>query len=341
MPCRYAYEILLELFGEKKVFFFDEIQNAPQWENFVRRMQDSGFKFYLTGSNASLLSKELGAKLTGRSISVELYPFSFLEFLLYRGYVPKKNALFYTSERGRIKRYFSEYLASGGMPEYLKYREINILKMVYEDILYRDIVARYEIKGIKALRELALYLASNLTRPFTYNSLKRMLQLGSVNTVKSYVDYLENSFLFFATPRFSYSVKQQYTAPRKIYGIDNGLIGSVAFQFSKNRGLFLENLVFLELKRRYKNIYYCKTMKNLEVDFLIKKENQTISLIQVTESLSDELTRKRELNSLLAAMEELKLKEGLILTEDHEEKIKVSDRTIRVQPIYKWLLSNE
>ncbi len=191
------YETFLELYGERKVFFFDEIQNVPKWEIFVRRMQDKGCKFFITGSNASLLSKELGTKLTGRCVSIELYPFSFVEFLSFKGYKLQKNALSYTAERAAIKKHFAEYLKHGGMPEYLKYKDPTLLKRVYEDILYRDIVARYDIKQVKVLRELGLYLLSNIGGLFSYNNLKKVLGVGSMNTIKSYADFLENSFLIF------------------------------------------------------------------------------------------------------------------------------------------------
>lgn len=332
------YEIFVEVSGEKRVFFFDEIQNVEKWEIFVRRMQDKGYKFFITGSNASLLSKELGTRLTGRCIMLELYPFSFFEFLLFHGYSPSKDALSYTVERGKIKKYFNEYLVKGGMPEYLKYKDPVLLKRIYEDILYRDIVARYEIKEVKALRELGFYFMSNIAGLFSYNNLKQILHLGSVNTIRSYVDYLQNSFLIFTINRFSYSLKQQFIANKKVYCIDNGLAESIAFRFSKNKGRYLENLVFIELKRRYEEIYYYKTSNNLEVDFLIRNKNKNIILIQVTERLDNENVRNREMNSLISAMDELKINNALLLTEDNEEKVKIKNKIINVKPIYKWLL---
>ena len=332
------YETFLELYGERKVFFFDEVQNVAKWEIFVRRMQNKGCKFFITGSNASLLSKELGTKLTGRCVSIELYPFSFLEYLSFKGYKLQKNALSYTNERANIKKHFTEYLKHGGMPEYLKYNDSTLLKRVYEDILYRDIVARYDIKQVKALRELGLYLLSNIGGLFSYNNLTKALGVGSMNTVKSYIDFLENGFLVSLVNRFSYSLKKQFVANKKAYCIDNGLAESVAFQFSKNKGKFLENLVFLELKRRYAQIYYYKTANNLEVDFLIKSGKKNVSLTQVADNLDSEKTRQREIGALTHAMDELKLKKALILTEDDEEEIKLKGKVILVQPIYKWFL---
>ncbi|MDD2715998.1 MAG: ATP-binding protein [Candidatus Wallbacteria bacterium] len=334
----HLYEVFLELYGDKKVFFLDEIQNVPGWETFVRRMQGKGCKFFITGSNASLLSRELGTKLTGRNVSVELFPFSFREYLSFKGFHLPVNGISLTQDRALIKKHFAEYLLHGGMPEYLKYQDATILKRVYEDILYRDIVARYGIKHVKPLRELGLYFLSNLGGTFSYNNLKNVLGLGSMNTIKSYADFLENSYLIFLTSRFSYSLKQQFVSHKKIYCIDNGLADAVGFQFSKNKGKFLENLVFLELRRKSQEIYYYKTTNNLEVDFLLKSGKNGLSLIQVTDNLDDEKTRQRELKALIKAMDELKLKTALILTEDTDEEIKLKGKAITVKPIYKWLL---
>jgi len=332
------YELFLELYGERKVFFFDEIQNVGKWESFVRRMQEKGCKFFITGSNASLLSKELGTKLTGRNIPVELFPFSFTEFLAFKGVKPSSDGLSLTSERAVLKKHFTEYLYHGGMPEYLKYQETILLKRVYKDILYRDIVARYGIKQVKPLRELGVYFLSNIGGTFSYNNLKNVLGLGSMNTVKSYADYLENSYLIFLVNKFSYSLKEQFAALKKIYCIDNGLAESIAFQFSGNRGKFLENLVFIELRRRTTEIFYYKTKNNLEVDFLIKSGRKDFQLIQVAEHIDSDKTRQREISALDAAMEELGLSTGLILTDDTEEEIKHQKKVIVVKPIYKWLL---
>ena len=335
------YEVFLELYGERKIFFFDEVQNVPQWEMFVRRMQDKGCKFFITGSNASLLSKELGAKLTGRNVSVELFPFSFKEYLAFQGVSLSRNSLSLTTERAAIKRHFDEYLKHGGMPEYLKYREVSLLKRVYEDILYRDIVARYGIKQVKPLRELGLYLLSNIGGTFSYNNLKNVLGVGSMNTIKSYADYLENSYLIFLVGKFSYSLKEQFVALKKIYCIDNGLADSVAFQFSKNRGKFLENLVFLALRRKFSEIYYYKTTNNLAVDFLVKVGRKDLRLIQVADRLDHEKTRQREIAALVKAMEELRLKKALVLTEEGEEEIIAGGKAITVRSVYKWLLEEE
>ncbi|MBF0493815.1 MAG: ATP-binding protein [Candidatus Omnitrophica bacterium] len=334
------YEVFLEIYGEKRVFFFDEVQNIAGWEVFVRRMIGKGCKFFITGSNASLLSKELATKLTGRNISIELFPFSFKEFLSFNKFKLSKNSLSLTAERAALKKHFSEYLRFGGMPEYLKYQDTALLKRVYEDILYRDIVARYGIKRVKPLRELGLYFLSNIGSTFSCNNLKNVLGVGSTNTIKSYADFLENSYLIFLVNKFSFSLKEQLYSLKKIYCIDNGLAESVAFQFSKNKGKFLENLVFLELRRNFSEIYYYRTTNNLEVDFLVKSGKKEMQLIQVTDSMDKEKTRQREISAILKALDELKLKSAFILTEDSEEEIAAEGKSIQVKPVYKWLLEN-
>lgn len=332
------YEVFLEMDNRTLPFFFDEIQNIPRWELFVRRMQEKGHKFFITGSNASLLSRELGTKLTGRNMTVELFPFSFVEYLLFRKLaIPSRHTLV-TEERAALQRHFSEYLRYGGMPEFLKFQDTAMLKRVYDDILYRDIVARHGIKHVKPLRELGLFFFSHLGGLFSYNNLKNVLHVGSMNTIKKFTDYLEDSYLVFLVNRFSFSLKQQLLGNKKIYGVDNGIANAVAFQFSKNRGKYLENLIFLELRRTTKEIYYYVTRNNYEVDFLVKHDQGDPDLIQVTLHLDDPQVREREIRALSAALQELNLRKGLILTEFHEEEIQIGRCIITVMPTYKWML---
>jgi uncharacterized protein len=338
----YLYETFVELYGERKVFFFDEIQNVQQWEAFVRRMQDNGFKFFITGSNSNLLSSELATKLTGRSISIELLPFSFPEFLNFKNVTLENNYLYDTATRGLLKKYFHEYLIHGGIPLYVLYKNTEILKSIYDDILYKDVIARYEIKEIKAMRELAVILFSNMASLFSYNKLKNILKLGSPNTVKNYVEYLEKTFLVFTVNRYTPSLAQQTIANKKIYCVDNGMVESISFQFSKNSGKYLENLVFLELRRRGHEIFYYKTNDDFEVDFLLRQGTEITELIQVTEHLNDKETRDREIRSLTKAMQETGCKNCLILTLDNTETIDLPNlnANINVLPIYQWLLAD-
>lgn len=331
------YEVLIELYGLKRVFFFDEIQNIEDWELFVRRIHREKNKVFITGSNASLLSSELSTRLTGRHIVVELLPFSFKEYLQYHQISYNEKSFFITQEKAILKKFFNEFLENGGMPEYLEHKNPLVLQNVYENILYKDVIARYEVKEIKAIRELTLDLLSNIGTPISYTKMKNNLNLGSVNTIKNYIHYLENAYLIFTLDRFSFS--QQTLLQKKVYAIDTGLVKQIAFHFSKKQGRYLENIVYLELRRRFKEIFYYKTKDNLEVDFLIREGNKIALLIQVTESLKEPKTREREYKALIEAMKELHAEKGLILTQD-EEPADLEFPEIEVMSIYRWLLQN-
>jgi len=331
------YEVLIELYGLKQVFFFDEIQNIEGWELFVRCIHRDKNKVFITGSNASLLSSELSTRLTGRHIVVELLPFSFREYLQYYRITYNEKSFLITQEKAILKKYFNDFLENGGMPEYLEHKNPLVLKNVYENILYKDVIVRYDVKEVKAIRELTLDLLSNFGTPLSYTNLKNSLNLGSVNTVKNYIHYLENAYLIFTLDRFSFSVSQQTLLQKKVYAIDTGLVKQIAFHFSNKQGRYLENIVYLELRRRYKEIFYYKTEGNLEVDFLIREGTKIALLIQVTESLKDPKTRDREYTALVKAMGEVHAEKGLILTQD-EEPADPEFPKIEVAAIYQWLL---
>lgn len=332
------HELFIELFGNHKVFFLDEVQTIEGWEIFVNRMIRSGYKFYITGSNASLLSKELGTKLTGRHLPIELLPFSFSEYLALKGKSPIDITRLTTEQRGGLKNAFAEYVQKGGIPEAIKYPELPILKTLYDDILQKDIVIRNKLTDVKPLKELAYYLLSNITSLVSFNKLKDLLQLGSANTISSYAGYLEASWLFFVVNKYAFSLKEQQIANKKIYCVDSGLVNSIAFSFSKNKGKLLENIVFLCLWKKYKDVYYYKTRKNNEVDFYIPKERL---FIQTSQSLEDLTTRERELRALTEAMKEVEGSQGLILTEDEKNSLKIDNKIVPIFPIYEWMLSEE
>lgn len=331
------HELLIELFGNHKVFLLDEIQNVEGWERFVNRMLNGGYKFYITGSNASLLSKELGTKLTGRYLPIELFPFSFEEYLRFsKIQIPNMDHLT-TVNRGELKSALSAYLKRGGIPQSLQYPQLPIHKMLYGAILDRDIGVRYKLSDTKPIRELSFYLLSNIASLVSYNKTKELLKLGSVNTISNYIDYLETSWLLFVVNRYAYSVKKQQIANKKVYCIDTGLVKSVAFSFSENRGKFLENIVFLKLRRLHnEDIYYYKTGKDYEVDFYLYKKRV---FIQVSQSIVNLTTRQREVQALLEAMEEVRESTGIIITEDEKETLEIEGKTIEVLPVYEWLLS--
>ncbi len=330
------HESLISLYGEKKVFLIDEIQNVPNWEKFVRRMHDSGYKFFVTGSNASLLSFELGTRLTGRSVQMELYPFSFEEFLSFKDVKQRDTKNLTTVERGNMRRLCNEYLKKGGIPDSLKYPKLDVHTSLYYDVLYRDIATRYSIKNVKGLKELSYFILTNTSSLISFNNLKNVFKFRSVNTVVEYISYLENSWLFVLVNKYAFSLKEQQIAPKKVYAIDTGLVKSIGFSFSKNKGKLMENAVFLHLKRKYEDVYYLKTQKGNEVDFYIPQEQL---LIQVAENLGNEKTKKREERSILEANKEYKdIKKSIIVAQSEKEKTKKDGVNIEVIPLYEFLL---
>jgi len=332
------YESLVELYGECKTFFIDEIQNISNFETFIRRFYDQGFKFYITGSNASLLSRELGAKLTGRHVDTIVTPFSFVEFLKLKDFKIRKNMVYVTETRVKIRKYFDEYLTKGGMPEYLIYGNIELLMKTYEDILMKDIIARYRIENAALLRELYLYLINNFSNRFSYHSLKKIVDLGSVNTIKKYISYLEETYFAKTISKFDFSMKKRLINDKKLYIVDNGFLQIISTKLTKDKGWLLENLVFNTIKGQFLELFYFSD-KN-ECDFVSLKYKKIEQIIQVTWELN-ELNKEREIGGILSAMEILKQKKALLLTFDQEDEIKIGNKTITVKPVWKWLLLNK
>ncbi len=330
------YEIFLEHFGEKNIFYFDELQGKKyDWNKFVNRLYSEGKRFFITGSNADLLSKEISTYLTGRHFDITIYPFSFKEYLGYNNF--NKN---YKSTSGKVEviKYFNNYIKQGGFPEVIVYKTTDILDNIYQDVINTDILNRYDIKEDTEFKKMTLFLISNFGREFSYTSLKNNFNLGSTHTAIKYVSYLTNTYLLFELTKYDYSLKKQDTYSKKIYCIDTGLVNKISFNFSENIGRLYENLVFIELKRRNKNIYFWKDKLDLEVDFLIVEKNKVASLIQVTYDISNLKTKEREIKGLLSGLNEFKLKEGIIITKDLEKEEKIDNKIIKYIPIWKWLL---
>jgi hypothetical protein len=329
------YGHLVALFGDRRIWLLDEVQNVSGWERFVRRLMDAGHKFHLTGSNASLLSRDLGTRLTGRYVPVALFPFSFREYLRFRSHTLPDLDRLTTVDQAHLQRWLAEYLREGGLPEPLLYPDLPLRETLYNDILYRDIVARHGIGDVRALQELAFYLMSHPASLISYNSLRTQLGLGSSNTVRAYLEHLEASWLIFALSVYDYSVKRQQITPKKVYGIDTGLLQDVGFHFSPNTGRLLENLVFLALRRKTHDIHYYASPQGTEVDFYLPAEGL---LIQVAQQMEHPATRDREVRALTAAMQALHLESGLILTDANQEPIVTEGGAIAVRSMAGWLL---
>lgn len=335
-------EILEEIKPGFKYLLLDEIQNVEGWELFVNRLKRSGYNIIVTGSNSKLLSKELATHLTGRHFVIEIFPFSFKEFLSYKEFLVKEKDFFITQKKARIKRFFNEYLKFGGFPEAIKINGTELKKQylrdLYNRIISRDILSRYNIKYIKDLKELAIFAISNFSSETSYHKIKNIFEIKSVHTVKNYLGYLEEAYLIFQLLSFSFKAKEQIRRPKKIYPIDSGLVNAIVVQFSPNIGKLMENLVFLELERRGQEIYFYSQSGRYEVDFVIKDGLKVKQLIQVCYSLNREETKKREIRNLLKASRDLKCHNLLIITEDEEAEEKIKSKKIKFIPLWKWLL---
>ena len=333
------YETFLEIENPqgKTYFFLDEIQNIKGWERWVNRLYEfEDIKFFITGSNATLLSSEISTALTGRNRQIITWPFSFSEFLALRNIFLSNKDLYLKEKRIILKKLFKEYLQYGGFPEVLKLKDVGLLEQYFKDIIYRDLISRYSIRNIKELKELCLYLASNPATIYSYENLKNLIKAKNINTIKNYLEALENIFLFFKVSLFDYSIKRQIYNPGKFYIVDVGFSQILGFNFSKNICHIFENLVFLELKRRNKEIYYWKSKKGREVDFVIKKGRKIEEAIQVCFSLSNEETKKREIEGLLEVKDELNPDRFVIITDDEEREEKINKLKVKIIPLWKW-----
>ncbi|MEA3547908.1 MAG: ATP-binding protein [Thermodesulfobacteriota bacterium] len=338
------HETYLSLEGPagKQYFFLDEIQNIEHWQRWVNRIYEfSDTKIFVTGSNAAMLSSEIASTLTGRNRVIEVFPLSFLEFIEARGWSPEKKDFFKPEVRAALANLFDRYLKTGGFPEALKTGDLSILQEYFRDIIYRDIVARHGLKNVRELKELALYLATNHGSRTSLKKMKDIVSVRSLSTVKNYINYLEDTYLFFSIDLFSYSLKKQIYNPSKIYCVDHALAAAVGFKFSADAGRILENIVCVELKRRGHEIFYWRNQAGIEVDFLIKQGRDITAIIQVCLSLDDKLTRQRETRGALAAAQEFNLKEATIITSDTWQQEIIDGVKIDMIPAWKWLLENQ
>lgn len=330
------YQQHLQLFGKEPIFFFDEIQNIPGWEKFVNRMHEKGHKVFVTGSNAQLLSSEIATALTGRNKVLHLFPFSFSEYLRFIGRDYNLKALS-TSQQALLMRDCSNYLKFGGFPLIIEENDLDLLEDYFRDILYRDIIARYGLVRTEEIRQMALYLASNVGKRFSYRSLQTVSGLKSTNTVKDYLTYFAQSYMFFYVHKFDFSVKKQKVHPQKVYAIDPAFANKLGFRFSEDKGRLLENVIYLELLRRKMNVYY-HADDNQECDFVIRQGLNITQVIQVTWTLNHQ-TRPREIRGLLGAIEQYGLSSGTLITWETPGTGNADlPEGIQLVPAWRWLL---
>lgn len=305
-----------------RVLMFDEIQIIKGWERYVRQKLDENFKVFVTGSNASLLSKELGTSLTGRHITSELFPFSFKEFCRFKDIEPNEHAT-------------KEYMQLGGFPEYLKNPIEEILANLLDDILIRDIAVRYGIKDIRGLKRLTVFLLSNIGNLTSANKLREPAGINSTTTILEYLSHLEQSYLVSLVPMFDYSLKKQTINPKKIYAIDMGLVTSNVNRIKGDEGHKLENMVYNTLRLRYKDIYYHR--RDNECDFITLEKGAITQAIQVCMELNAD-NQSREFDGLIDALKFYKLTEGYIITLNQEDVFQIENLKIKVIPYHKWQL---
>lgn len=328
------------LWPSTRLWLLDEVQNVDGWELFVNRLQRAGHNLVVTGSNSKLLSRELATHLTGRYAAVELFPFSFREFLAARGDALPGTSVS-TANQARIEARLREYGGVGGFPEMvLSGSSGTYLRELHDKIVTRDIAARFQVRQPRTLKEMSLYCFSNPATSFTHNSLKRTFDLKSVHTAGNYVNYLEEAYLILPARPFAFKFREQVRQARKVYTVDNGLTRALTTKVSPDRGALLENLVFQELRRRGADAY-CMTQPGYEVDFLIRDDRRVSQLIQVCAGLDSLETVAREVGALQKAAKATRCRDLLLLTPEGApppERLVQSGPKVRVQALWQWLL---
>jgi len=319
-------------------------EDLSGWDHFIRRLNDRGFNIFLSGSNSRMLGHEIATALRGRTLTYEIFPFSFREFLAANDIVIEENTL-YGQTRHRIRQLYEEYLFSGGYPELAFIQEkgtkSRILQDYFNTIFYRDLAERYRIKNSELLRQWLQILMTNIASTISYhkveNDFKSRGMKLSRTTLSAYARYVEDIFFGFFVELYSESARKRQINPKKFYLIDQGLHNYLTLKFSENKGRLLENIVFLELRRRGFHIFYYKTASGHEVDFLLQ-DNGEWKLIQVCHDLSHIETFTREKKALISGLRELNLRSGIIVSQDEKREERISGYTVKIVPVWEWLL---
>ena len=307
--------------SNSRYLFFDEIQLISGWESYVRSALDAGFRVIVTGSNATMLSQELGTRLTGRHITKELFPFSFDEYCRFRNALPNEDSL-------------SAYLRNGGFPQYLKQQYEEVLTFLLDDILYRDIAVRHGIKDVRAVQSLMLYLITNVGNLISANKLTQIVHVKTAKTILEYFSYLTQTYIVEFVSRYAYSYKVQMISPKKVYCIDNGLHSAVTTSATTDEGRRLENMVYCELRRRHRQLFYYSE-DGCECDFIICEKNVPRSAYQVCLELTRD-NQDREIKGIVSAMRNLNIINGTILTLNQEDTLIHDKIKIAVTPVWRY-----
>lgn len=332
-----AMSALYDVYPDYDFMLLDEIQNLPDWDLWVSKLYRRGKNLIITGSNANMLSSEMATMLTGRYLQIEMFPFSLDETMRWKNISPDRE-----EQSAQAIVLADDYMRNGGYPETIPARGItkSYLSTLFDSILLKDVAQRHNVRNTTDLYNLATYLLSNFCNPISANELAGELGMSSVATTKKFCDYLNEPYLFFYLPRFNNKLKLMNKAPKKVYIVDNGFVQSTAFNLSENLGRLLENQVFVELLRRGyipgQTLFYYRTRNNKEIDFVTRKGTKVEQLIQVCYDMTSEKTRKRELDALVEAAEELHCDNLLVITNSQEEKIEWKDKGIVVKPVSQF-----
>jgi hypothetical protein len=314
-------ELLDEIAPCSAPVFLDDVQEVSGWQRLVRALLDRGRFVCITGSNASLLGRELGAKLTGRHLSFEVFPFSYTEYLAFRN-------------RKAGAASFRAYLDEGGFPAFLREGDPRILQELLRDIVQRDIAVRHRLRETRHVMNLALFLLANTGQPLSRQGLTRSLAIPTVPQTSRYLEYLEDAYLVFAVQKFSPSFKKRVVTPGKYYAIDNGLRRVNSPQIAPDLGRRLENAVFLALRRRGgpDSVTYAGETNAWECDFVTRSE-----AIQVCAELTPENREREARGALKAAALPGGARRALILTLDQGDRIRTPEGVIEVRPAWQWM----
>lgn len=329
-----AISALDDVYPDYDFMQLDEIQNLPDWDLWVSKLYRRGKNLIITGSNAKMLSSEMATVLTGRYLQIEMFPFSLDEIMRWKNISPDRE-----EQSAQAIVLADDYMRNGGYPETIPARGItkSYLSTLFDSILLKDVAQRHNVRNTTDLYNLATYLLSNFCNPISANELAGELGMSSVATTKKFCDYLNEPYLFFYLPRFNNKLKLMNKAPKKVYIVDNGFVQSTAFNLSENLGRLLENQVFVELLRRGyipgQTLFYYRTRNDKEIDFVTRKGTKVEQLIQVCYDMTSEKTRKRELDALVEAAEELHCDNLLVITNSEQNELVWKEYKILIHSI--------
>ena len=338
------YELYPDYIDNKNLhFFFDEIHEVSDWEKFIRRLLDTELiTIYITGSSAKMLSKEIASSLRGRAITREIFPFSFQEFLRFKNVNVSEKIT--TKQKALLIHHVKDFLRWGGFPETIDapaalHREL--LQGYIDIVIYRDIIQRYHISNMLAVKRLLTYCLQNsaglLSINKIYNTFKSQGLAVSKNSLYEFMEHFADAYCIFTVPLYNFSMKKTHLSSKKIYSIDPGLITAYTVKPNHEEASRLETAVFAYLRRQQQEIYYYHTQQNLQVDFLTMDSHERITLYQCSLTLENHDTRAREINALTQAMQELQITRSTIITLDEEDQIEIPEGIISCIPLWRFL----